>query len=358
MLRITRSAHNPFCMRRNVASLVIRAALPLMLSMVAAHARAEDSGSSSKARVDLPNAAPAPSSIVTAPVAAPEATSTTAGVVRRNKQFEDSLTLTDAKLKADAGSLSRFSMKASLSYFGPTFGDLSASEQPNPDGSVGNYSQAIKGSLSARYRLSPDSAISAGTGISLIKPFHGWDRTDVSNPFVSYDFSSRFGKLQMRNSPGLTISTVPNYTAIGQIGGVSWDNSLIYGIAGGLALSFDTSLAYWIFTREYYPGPTKSSNPKARLGDGNASLYSVSWYPGFKFNFSDKFNVNTSAGFQLANPRSEDIGALWNKTVSLRMGMGYAFTRDIYFAPYVQTFVTKLAFDTTTINVAGVFSVL
>ena len=352
MLRIIRSAHNPFCMRKNVAALVTLAALPLALSLTAGRAHAQESESSSKAKVDLPNAAPATSSIVTAPVAAPEATSTTAGVVRRNKQFEDSLTLTDAKLKADAGSLSRFSMKASLSYFGPTFGDLSASEQPNPDGSVGNYSQAIKGSVSTRYRLSPDSAVSAGTGISLIKPFHGWDRTDVSNPFVSYDYSSRFGKLQMRNSPGLTISTVPNYTAIGQIGGVSWDNSLVYGIAGGLALSFDTSFNYWIFTREYRPGPTKKG------GDGNASLYSVSWYPGFKFNFSDRFNVNTSAGFQLANPRSEDVAALWNKTVSLRLGMGYAFTRDIYFAPYVQTFVTKLAFDTTTINVAGVFSVL
>lgn len=286
--------------------------------------------------------------------AAPEATSAIKGSsVLRNKKFEDSETLTDAKLKADAGSLSQLSVKASLSYFGPTFGDLSAPEQPNPDGSVGSYSQAIKGSLSGRYRLSSDSAISAGTGISFIKPFHGWDRTDVSNPFASYDFSSRFGKLQMRNSPGFTISTVPNYTAIGQFGGLSWDNSLVYALGGGLALSFDTSLNYWIFTRSYKPGSTKSG------GDGNASLYSVSWYPGLKYNFSDKFNVNTSAGFSLQNPRSEyDPAVLWNKTVSLRLGLGYAFSRDVYFAPYVQTFVTKLAFDTTTINVAGVFSVL
>jgi hypothetical protein len=49
---------------------------------------------------------------------------------------------------------------------------------------------------------------------------------------------------------------------------------------------------------------------------------------------------------------------LWNKTVSLRLGLGYAFTRDVYFAPYVQSYVTKLALDTTSINVSGVFSVL
>lgn len=285
---------------------------------------------------------------------APEATSTTSSsTFLTNKKFEDSQTLTDAKLKAEAGSLSRLSMKASLSYFGPTFGNLSDPEQPNPDGSVGSYSQALKGSLSARYRLSPDSTVSAGTGISFIKPFHGWDRTDVSNPFISYDYSSRFGKLQMRNSPGLTISTVPNYTAIGQLGGVGWDNSLVYGIGGGFAVSFDTSFNLWIFNRGYRPGPTKKG------GDGNASLYSISWYPGLKYNFSDKLNINTSAGFSLQNPRSAfDESVLWNKTVSLRLGVGYAFSRDVYFAPYVQSFVTQLALDTTTINVAGVFSVL
>jgi hypothetical protein len=270
------------------------------------------------------------------------------------KKFEESNTLTDAKLRADAGSLSRLSVRASVSYFGPTLGDLSSPEQPNPDGSVGNYSQAMKGSVSLRYRLSPDSTMSAGTGISLVKPFHGWDRTDVSNPFMSYDFSNRFGKLQMRNSPGLTISTVPNYTAIGQIGGVSWDNSLVYGIADTkLAISFDTAINYWIFTRAHRPGSTKNG------GDGRASQYALSWYPGLKYNFTDKLNLNGSAGFSLFNPREVfNDTTLWNRTVTLRLGLGYAVTRDIYFAPYLQGFVTRPSLDMTTLNFSGVFSVL
>jgi hypothetical protein len=270
------------------------------------------------------------------------------------KKYEESGTLTDTKLKADAGSLSKLSIRGSVSYFGPTLGDLSSPEQPNPDGSVGNYSQAMKGSLSLRYRLSPDSSVSAGTGISLIKPFHGWTRTDSSNPFVSYDFSSRFGRLQMRNSPGITISTVPNYTNIGQVGGVSWDNSLVYGIGNSqLALSLDTSLNYWIFTRAYRSGPTKAG------GDGLASQYAISLYPGFKYNLSDKFNFNTSAGFSIYNPRgSEDPWTLWNRTVTLRLGFGYAITRDVYFAPYLQGFITRLNGDMTTLNLSGVFSIL
>lgn len=270
------------------------------------------------------------------------------------KKYEESGTLTDAKLKADAGSLSKLSIRGSVSYFGPTLGDLSAPDQPNPDGSVGNYSQAMKGSVSLRYRLTSDSSISAGTGISFIKPFHGWTRTDTNNPFVSYDFSDRFGKLQMRNSPGFTVSTVPNYTNIGQVGGVSWDNSLVYGIADTrMAISFDTAVNYWIFTRAYRPGSVKQG------GDGLASQYSFSFYPGLKYNFTDKMNMNASAGFSIYNPRgADDALTLWNRTVTLRLGLGYAVTRDIYFAPYLQGFVTRLTGDMTTINFSGVFSVL
>ena len=305
------------------------------------------------ALLSLPAQATTSTSVLAPAPAAATVTSDTTSALGL-KKYEESGTLTDAKLKADAGSLSKLSIRGSVSYFGPTLGDLSAPDQPNPDGSVGNYTQAMKGSVSLRYRLSSDSSISAGTGISFIKPFHGWTRTDTNNPFMSYDFSSRRGKLQMRNSPGFTISTVPNYANIGQVGGVSWDNSLVYGIADTkLALSFDTALNYWIFTRAHRPGPTRSG------GDGLASQYSISFYPGFKYNFTDKFNMNTSAGFSIYNPRGvDDAFALWNRTVTLRLGFGYAVTRDIYFAPYLQGFVTRLTGDMTTVNFSGVFSVL
>ncbi|MDX9730975.1 MAG: hypothetical protein RBT63_04305 [Bdellovibrionales bacterium] len=288
-----------------------------------------------------------------AATAATTAAEVTAPSPLSNKKFEDSHTLTDAKLKAEAGSLSQFSARASLSYYGPTLGNLSDPEQPNPDGTVGNYSQALKGSVSMRYRLSPDSTISGGSGISFIRPFHGWTRTDANNPFISYDFSNRFGRLQMRNSAKVTASTIPNYTAIGQFGGVSWDNSLIYNLGrSGLAFSFDTTFDYWLFHRPHRPGSPRNG------GDGRASQYMLSWYPGLKYNVNDKLSFNTSAGFSLYNPRgSSDPFHLLNRTASLRLGMGYAITRDIYFAPYLQSFVTQLTLDMTTVNVSGVFSV-
>lgn len=297
--------------------------------------------------------APATTAKVEAAPAADASTLRT-GVLPGNKKFEETFTLTDPKLRAEGGSLSKFSAKASLAYAGPTIGDLSAAEQPNPDGSVGVYSQNVKGTISGRYRLSPTTAISGGLGIGFIKPFHGWDRTDANNPFVSYEFSNRFNELQMRNAAGLTIATIPNYTQIGQVGGLTWDTGLIYGLGRtGLALSLDLNLSYWQYSRPYNPGPTKKG------GDGLAEQYSFMWIPGVKYNFSSNFNMYTNAGFKQYNPRQEfNNTALWNRSVSLRLGAGYGITRDIYISPYVQVNAQQLAFDKTTMNVSGVFSVL
>lgn len=298
----------------------------------------------------------AQSSSASVPAAAPEATTSTSasGQLIPQKKFEETNTLTDPKLRAEAGSLSRISAKASLSYYGPTMGDLSAAEQPNPDGTVGVYAQQIKGAISTRYRVSSTQAISAGTGIAFLHPFHGWSRTDVSNPFVSYEFATRSGNFQMRNVPQLQLVTIPTFTAAGQVGGFLWDTGIVYGLsfAKGLALTLDGNFSYWQYNRDYKPGSTKKG------GDGLAVQYSAMAIPGFKYNFSDSFNVYTNAGFQLYNPRQEDSSALWNRTVTVRFGAGYAMTKEIYFAPYVQTYATRFALDTTTMNVSGVFSVL
>ena len=269
-----------------------------------------------------------------------------------NRKFEDPHTLTDPKLRADDGSLSHYSMKGNLTYLGPTLGDISAPDQPNPDGVVGNFAQAIKGSVMARYRIDSNSSISAGTGISLNHPFHGFDRTDANNPFIAYDFSLRAAGLQMRNSPGLTLATVPNYTAVGEVGGLTWDNSLVYAIGGSrFAAALDTNFSYWIFNRAYRSGSVKSG------GDGLATQYSISTYPGVKYNVTDSFSVNASTGFQFYNPRL-DSSAIWSRTALVRAGVGYAYRRDVYFAPYIQSYLTNLAADATSINASAIVNLL
>ncbi|MGZ3772784.1 MAG: hypothetical protein ACXVCY_07950 [Pseudobdellovibrionaceae bacterium] len=267
--------------------------------------------------------------------------------VLSNKKFEDDKDITDSKLKADSGSLSRYSLKFSLSYYGPPVGDLSNKKQPNPDGSIGVYDTSLGGAISGRYRLDSKSAISLGTGVSVLTPFHGAERTDVKTPFVSYDRNSRWGNWQGRNSYGVSVTTIPNYRTVGQVGTLSYDNAFVYNFGtSGFAAEWDTSLSYFLYERDYI------------RKDGKASTYYVSFYPQLKYNISDKLNVYTSYAINFWNPRYATEDVILNKVLSGRLGMGWAITRDVYFAPYLNFFPEKLAADTTTVSFSTIFSIL
>jgi hypothetical protein len=282
-------------------------------------------------------------------VAAPTAESKASlPTLEGNKKVEDTQGITDGKLKAEDGSLSRYSLKFSLSYNGPPVGDLGNKYQPNPDGTVGVYETSLGGAISGRYRINGQSTVSLGTGVNALTPFHGVERTDVKNPFLSYDRSNRFGNLQMRNSYGVAGVTVPVYRDAGQYGTVSYDNSMVYNLGtSNVALGLDTSISYFLYQRDY------------ERADRNVSRHFWGFYPQVKYYFSDKTNVYTSLAMNFWNPRKvDDTWALWNKTLSQRVGMGYSFTRDIYFGPYLNFYPEKMNMNSTTVSFATVFSIL
>lgn len=290
----------------------------------------------------------AQSSSVSASGASAGETSGKISEVLKNRKFEETKEITDAKLKADGGSLSKYSLSFNLSYYGPTLGDLGAKDQPNPDGSIGTYETALGGSLGARYRLSSDSSISAGTGLKAIHPFHGMDRFDTNNPYLSYNVFNRVGALQMRNSPGISVITIPNYTRVGEFASMSYDFSMVYNLGRSrFALGLDSSLGYFLYNREY------------RKKDGKSSRYNLAFYPALKYNFTDKLNLNTSLSLSFWNPRGrDDQWSMLNRSVNQRLALGYAVTRDIYVSPYLTFYPNNLTTDGTTLNFSTVFSLL
>lgn len=270
----------------------------------------------------------------------------------RNPEFADSRILTDAKLKAEEGSLSRYSFKGSLSWYGPPVGDLSASDQPNVDGVVRNNAQRISGSLMARYRIDSNSAINFGTGISAVKPLHGLERVDANNPFVSFSRSRRSGALQMRHSIGASVATVPVYTALGEVGGASVDNDFVYDVGSSrLSLAVETDVTYWFFSRTYVARPINKG------GDGLAQQWTALLAPGFRYRVTDALNVSGSVGISIYNPRLDSNHlTVWSAATTLRLGLGYAVTRDVFLNPYVSAFASRPSFATSSLNLATIWS--
>lgn len=281
------------------------------------------------------------------PVGEMRATST--GVLG-NKKFAEDKDITDAKLKADSGSLSKYSLKISLSYNGPGVGDLGNKMQPNPDGSVGVFETSLGGSIGGRYRFDNKSAVSVGTGINALTPFHGTERVDVKTPFVSYDRSARLGDVQMRNSFGASATTTPNYRNLGQFGGLSYDNSLIYNIPETrLAAGVDTGFNVYMYERAF----------DDRRDSKSTSAYTLEFFPQVKYNATDTLNISTSLALRYWNPRR--LGDGWNlanKIISARTGLGVAVSRDVYFSPYLNYYPDDFRWSTTTISFSTVFSML
>ncbi len=267
----------------------------------------------------------------------------------KNKKFTDDREITDIKLKADSGSLSKYSLKFNLSYYGPTFGNLSAREQPNPDNSSGPTSTALSGTIGMRYRTSSQTAFSLGTGLKSIHPLQGSDRTDVSTPYLNYEITSRTDSgIQMRNSFGGSYVTLPEWRKVGEVAAATYDFASIYNFgSSGFAAGIDGNLNYYFYDRSYIPT------------DKTPSRGSVQVFPTVKYNISDKLNVTTSTTLTWISPRDRSNETiLLNRTVSQRLGLGYAITREIYIFPYATILPSRLAWDMTSINMSTSFSIL
>ncbi len=271
--------------------------------------------------------------------------------ILRPIKLEDPLIITDQKLKADEGSLSRYSVKVNVSYAGPGITDLENKDQPNPDHVVNTFQTKLIGSIGARYRIDGVSALNLGTGVTAIHPLHGWERTDVNSPFVAYDRSARVADIQMRSTLNASLVTTPEYLMSGEVASSYYELDLVKELgASRFAAGFDTKLDYFFYSRSYLS--------TAKSDRGAAQNY-LSFYPNIKYRVSDKFNLNSSLSVMFYNARQlDDRLALWSRTLTQKIGIGYSFARDIYLNPYITVYPQQLASDTTTFNLGAVFSIL
>jgi hypothetical protein len=294
------------------------------------------------------------------------------------------------------GSMSRFSGKFNFDYRGPEIGDPSNPYQPNPDNSPSHNPTKLSGNVAVRYRLSSETAMNFGTGVSDVTPFADNSRTDVSTPFVSIDRSYRVHQWQFSQSLNGAATTTPESMNVGQYGqvGVNFGGVRDFGHSNWhVGLSINAS--YGLYDRPYYAGamipggggggaipddsmvmaphhgghghggagrPVNRSGILSQgdygAGDGNAVQFSMGVTPTVKYQITQKMGSYTSGGFTYYEPRSS-LGKLWlwDRTYNQRLGLDYAFTKEIYFSPSLAFYPQSFSWASTTINFSTVFSI-
>ncbi len=276
--------------------------------------------------------------------------------VIQNKKFSEDQRITDIELKAQAGSLSRYSMKFDLSYYGPPVGNLSDASVPNPDNRPFDDRTNLAGYMGLRYRMSSNAAIGASTGLKWFTPVQtaagekvekapGAKDFDMTNPQVSYDRTYPAGPFQLRSSVKTSLITAKYYLDRGQYGSLGFAQGAKY-TAGRYILGLVADVDFYGFNREY------------RRSDGRISNYYISFIPSVEYKLTDRLNLRTSVGYSLSNLRMNGSWWLWEPIQpTARAGVGWAITREIYFNPYLNFFWERPAWATTSLSFSTVFSI-
>lgn len=263
----------------------------------------------------------------------------------KQKKYEEVEEVTDAELRAKAGSQSKWSLSGAFSYSGPRVNRLDEEVQPNPENTAMEMRTSLGGSLAARYRLSPSTSISADTGLRLFTPLSGAKDGELSDPGLSLEKLYPLWGLQMRSRYTASVTTADYYLDRGQKGRLNMAHDFKRKIGGeesAWLFSVGSSFNLFLYDRDYISG---------RGGDGKVSNYHLSIYPGFQYNIMDKLNVGTSLAFAYSNLRQEPNWWDWDRKLwSQRLSVGYAITRNVYVNPYLNFFPEKFSWNTTGVN--------
>ncbi|MCB0407744.1 MAG: hypothetical protein KDD34_06020 [Bdellovibrionales bacterium] len=268
--------------------------------------------------------------------------------VQTKKTFKENSEIKDIELKAEAGAKTRWSMKASLGYSGPSLAEPLSDHRRNPDGRFTDVRTSLGGSVGLRYRLKTDTTLNMGTGISAIRPFHGIEQIDTEDPYLSIDQTYKAAEVQWYSKAFASMTTYDFYRRVEQFGSVGFSQSGRYFIPNTQwTLGLNASLTFFLYERAY-----------SKLHPHGASNYFAGIYPSLAYRLNEKWMLNTSSAFQAYNRRREKDWGLWElSNVTQRVGLGWGITREIYFSPYVTFFWKDPTWKTSTFAFSTIFSV-
>lgn len=268
------------------------------------------------------------------------------------KEAKSSDVTENKKLKAELGSMSKFSMSGTIGYVG-ALDDVFGDTLPNPNNSRGNYATSVSGSLSARYRLDKTTSITGGISYLYYIPSTYTDAVtgitqdtahQLKNPSISYNKVIKHdGYLQTKSW------TVTKFTQEGTLdAGWSWEvdysTSFYWSKVKGSNFTLGVSFgAYHDFYNKDIFGKIGSTELAARAQTIGVDDYGIAIYPFAEYALSDSFTLRTVVGQAFTHYVSSNAGTVatpWNSFVRQKLyqtiGLGYAITDLIYMYNYVK----------------------
>jgi hypothetical protein len=272
--------------------------------------------------------------------------------------------LTNAKLRAESGSKSRFSIASTLGYLGGSVSHPFGDSRPNIQGANGVTDVTdIEGGINFKYNITPRDSILLGEVVRFVTPFgslstvpNGYpgQKVDSYAPQLLYQRIYKSMGLQSYFQVGPGWETRTDFTKHGYLGNLSIYNVNAYDIGKSrFTVGVESGLTYsWFKSPKAYgsdEGYTTANETASNYTD-----YALLVYPYLEYKITDRFNIRTVSELVSLEHTMNFNGNynVWKKDVALQsVGIGISVTRDIFLYPNIQ-FVPDHSISATRTNFA------
>jgi len=281
----------------------------------------------------------------------------------KEKKVEEQIT--NSRLAADAGSLSKLSLRAIMSYAGGSIERPLDRVRPNYRKLPGNpiIDTMIGGSIGGAYRLDSESQLRFSTGISMRTPLHNKlsevtsnvnERTrrrifNISGASTEYNKTFRKGNIMYSPSFGVSLATDEQITNIvGLIGSASASLTTIFDIEGS---GWQPGISGSIFQSVYRD--TNIFDVEGRRREN----FGLGLFPFVEYKFNDTYAFRTVFGFfNYTNYRDQNFGDFFQDGNYISSGIGISPRRDIWVYPNIQFNPNDIRGDLTNVGISTILN--
>jgi len=267
--------------------------------------------------------------------------------------------ITNARMRAESGSKSKWSMSSSVAYTGGSFSRPFGVDRPNIAGLPGQQvATSLGGSLNARYRANKNDSFTLGTSFGVMTPFAGDvgkadKQINIFDPVLGYSrvFATDTG-FQNIFDAAVDYATSNESLDVDYLTGPSVSltslktfDKLTAGLSVSVGYNFYTSKA----------GDNKETADPGFYGGDHRTQWSLGVYPFAEYAFNDTFQFRTVFGwFNYRNLYGDS-----NKTRLLKVydyqsvGVGIVASRNVYIYPNVQFVPDNIRSDFTNVSISA-----
>lgn len=272
--------------------------------------------------------------------------------------------ITNAKMRAESGSKSTWSIKANINYNGGNLEAPFSSLRPNYAGiSTQDTSTSIAGTIAAAYRWDKAHTLRFGTGVLLLTPFQnsvedvgnsrGSRKSNISDPYLEYSKAMKVKGYQNIFDMVYTHYTQSAYTAAGYVSLFDINHTALYKVENtAWELGLNGDFNYTFFNNSAAAGDV-STNPETGRSD-----YTVALYPFAEYAFNDRYSFRTVFRFLTFDHYRSDPGSTFVRELYTQsLGLGIAVTRDVYLYPNMQFAPEFLSLSRTNVGLSTTINI-